>query len=416
MLIEFSVTNFRSIKNKVTFSMLASKSDKKLEDNLLKKKNLKDDFVRGAVIYGPNASGKSNLINSLGLLKRIIIRSYKNQKGDRLIYEPFKLNPKSIKEPTKFEVHFTKNKRRYSYSLEYNSKRIVKEELYIYPKNKGNYIFKRNNTSKFEFQKGDKKELDFISKRTLENVSFLSKIINENCKVGLDAFNWFKDDLQIIGAVDHPGLEEFTSKMLSKKLEKSKIMSALHAADLGIDEIKISKKTLKLGDLPKDFPDEIKSIIFRSKKEVETKEITTKHKGISFNFENEESEGTKKMYRLIGPIIDVLQRGRVLMIDELDTKLHHLLCKFIINLFHDKAQNKKEAQLIFATHNLQLLDQSIFRRDQIWFTEKQEGGETGLYSILEYKPRNDFKLIKGYLAGKFGALPFIQNSESLKNE
>ena len=135
------------------------------------------------------------------------------------------------------------------------------------------------------------------------------------------------------------------------------------------------------------------------------------HKGIAFDFYSEESEGTKRMFSLIGHWIDALRNGKILVIDELDTKLHHLLNVFLINLFHDPTQNKNNAQLIFTTHNINLLDQDIFRRDQIWFTEKDgETGASDLYSLVEYSPRKDKDIQKGYLAGKYGALPFIKDN------
>ena len=137
--------------------------------------------------------------------------------------------------------------------------------------------------------------------------------------------------------------------------------------------------------------------------------IKTTHKGASFDFENGESEGTKKFFSYLGPWIDALQNGRVLVVDEIDIRLHHFLNVFLIKQFHNPKQNKKFAQLIFATHNLDLLDLSLFRRDQIWFTEKNpNNSSTDLYSLLEYKPRKDKKIKSGYLQGRYGSLPFIK--------
>ena len=191
-------------------------------------------------------------------------------------------------------------------------------------------------------------------------------------------------------ATDHPGLENFTVDLWKKNKESKKhILKALLEADVGIDDISATSKNVSV--------------------QGEKYEIQTTHKGVVFNFQNEESEGTKRIFSLIGLWIVSLKEGKTLLVDELDTKLHAHLNRFLVELFHDPTQNKKNAQLIFTTHNTNLLDQDLFRRDQIWFTEKDnETGITDLYSLVEYKPRNDKDIKKGYLLGRYGAIPFIK--------
>jgi len=406
MLIEFSAENFRSIKEKVTLSLVAS-PDKSLDNNLIKKTLKKDDLLRSAVIYGANASGKTNVILAINFLRALVINSHTHQKGMGIKFTPFKLDKKCLTKPTKFEIIFIKDKTKYNYNVSFNHERIIDEELYYYPNDRKALIFERKNTKSYIF-KIDTKDQKFISKRTLDNVLYLSKATQENYKKTSAAFDWLKNDLQFVGPYQ-PGLsEEFTINLLNENKELKKlILKSLLEADVGIDNISASVK--KIEKIPENIPSELLSLIKSSNNTFfkETK-IKTFHKDIEFDFYREESEGTKRMFSLMGHWIDALKNGRVLVLDELDTKLHHLLNVFLIKLFNDPTQNKGNGQLIFTTHNTNLLDQDLFRRDQIWFTEKNNKiGSTDLYSLIEYSPRKDKDIERGYLAGRYGALPFI---------
>jgi hypothetical protein len=406
MLIEFSVENFRSIKEKVTLSMVAS-SDKSLENNNLisvKPEIMKKDrLLKSAVLYGANASGKSNVIMALGFLRNLVMNSHKHQKGDKINCIPFKLDEEYLSKPCKFEVIFIKNDIEYIYGLSVTGEKVVDEYLYYYPGSRRAAIFQRSSTNNYKFTV-DEKQQEFISQRTLDNVLYLSKSTQENYSKTSDAFEWFKDDLSVIGPTDHPILRDFTAMLLNNQNVKPIILRALSEADLGIVDVSTSTK----------------KIILANENELEKTEIKTLHEGcdnegnrmaIPFNF-NEESEGTQKLFFLIGSWIEALVNGRILVVDELDTKLHHSLNVFLIKLFHDPTQNKNNAQLIFTTHNTNLLDLDLFRRDQIWFTEKNpEYGNTNLYSLAEYSPRKDENIQKGYLLGRYGAIPFIKENK-----
>jgi AAA15 family ATPase/GTPase len=409
MLIEFSIENFRSIKEKVTFSMVATK-DTSLDGNMIQYALKEDSLLKSAVIYGANASGKSNVILALGFLKLLIMNSHNHQKGQMIQFTPFKLDKTYLSKPTRMEIIFLKNDIKYDYEIAFISEKILEESLYYYPNNKKALIFKRSESDGYLFTI-DEKEQKLIAERTLPITLYLSKSTQENYKKTADAFDWFKDNLQVIGPTDRPELISYTLNLLKSNAELKKyILKALLEADVGIDDIstqkmKISKEQLK--NLPPDFM----NIILKDKDGVEFDQIQTIHNGVIFDFLSEESEGTQRIFSLIGPWIDALKNGRTLVVDELDTKLHHLLNLFLIRLFHDPTQNKSNAQLIFTTHNLNLLDQDIFRRDQIWFTEKNpKKGSTDLYSLTEYGPRKDKDIEKGYLAGKYGALPFIKEN------
>ena len=237
------------------------------------------------------------------------------------------------------------------------------------------------------------------------------------------AFDWFKDNFGIIGVADHPQLIEYTIQKLNEDVKmKEFILKALIEADLGINDLSASIEAISIDEIPIPIREQLKAIIPDSEGNLEKMDITTIHKVldeigneyyVEFDFE-EESEGTKRLFSLIGLWIDSLNNGRVLIVDELDTKLHHLLNVFLIKLFNDPTQNKNNAQLIFTTHNTNLLDLNIFRRDQIWFTEKNpNNGSTDLYSLIEFSPRKDKNIQKGYLAGRYGAIPFISDDRIL---
>ncbi len=416
MLIEFSLENFRSIKDQVTLSLVAS-PDKSLDNNLITTEVLKkDNLLRSAILYGANASGKSNVVSAFNSLKNLVMLSHTFQKGTEISYSPFKLDNNYLSKPTKFKVVFIKNNIKYVYGVSFTNEKIIEEYLYYYPEDRKAIIFERKDTNYYKFTI-DKKEQKFLSEKTLDNVLYLSSSTQLNYKKTAEAFDWFKNTLAIIGATDHPQLIDFTMRSLNKDAKsKELILKALLEADLGINDITASFEKISIDEIPVMIQKQLKFMVSGKGDDVEKMNIKTIHKvlnekgeehKVEFNFE-EESEGTKRMFALIGPWIDALNNGRVLVVDELDTKLHHFLNVFLIKLFQDPTQNKNNAQLIFTTHNTNLLDLDLFRRDQIWFTEKDlRAGNTDLYSLIEFSPRKDKNVRKGYLVGRYGAIPFI---------
>lgn len=418
MLIEFSIENYRSIKEKVTLSLLSS-SDKLLDNNLIRNTVLKnEDLLRSAAIYGANASGKTNVLLGINFLYRMVLLSSKNQKGEKINVTPFRLDDNCVSKPSRFEIVFIKNDVKYVYGTAITVEKVVEEYLYYYPKGRKAIIFTRDiNREPIYIFNTDQNEQKFISTKILDNVLYLSGATQLNYDKTSVAFDWFNDTLQVIGSTDRPALQHFTTNLLNENESmKAYILKGLSEADLGIEDISALIKDVPIDDLPSDLSDKLKSLATKGTlREVSIKSI---HKGIDVNgnekkvsFEfDEESEGTIRMFSLIGPWIDALINGHVLIIDELETKLHHKLSVFLVNLFNNPTQNKNNAQLIFTTHNTNLLDQDLLRRDQIWFTEKNpKFGSTDLYSLVEFSPRSDKNIQRGYLAGRYGALPFINN-------
>lgn len=420
MLIEFSVENYRSFRDKATLSLAAS-PDNSLPGNLIVSDAMgKDRLLRSAVVYGANASGKSNLLMAIQFLRNLVVRSHGHQKGQRLIHTPFRMDKKSLTRPSKFEIAFMKNGTRYEYSVSLNADRIVDEWLYFFPKGRRAMIFERRNTDKYDFTK-DKAKQTFISESTLDNALYLSTSTQLKYKMTTEAFEWFKDNLKTVLTSDIQLMDHFAVRLVNEdKKMKEAMLKALAEADVGIEDIDARIKRVPVSDLGQ-MPAEFKRILLDNYRPemgpIEEYRVTTTHKSHGEDGEEmrvlfdlvEESEGTRRIFGLMGQWLDALKNGRVLVIDELDVKLHPMLNVFLVGMFHDPTQNKKGAQLVFATHNISLLDQDLFRRDQIWFTERNpETGSSDLYSLVEFSPRKDKNLQKGYLAGRYGALPFIQ--------
>lgn len=430
MLIEFNIENYLSLKEGFSFSLLASKSDHSLETNLIlgeKAINMDGDvtrnslgkgnnLLRSAAIYGANASGKSNSLKALGYLKHIITNSIKTMPGDQIPFYPFKLEKKYLNEPCTFDIEFIYEGIRYDYGASFTAKKVINEYLYYYPKGSAARIFERNDTSDYKFTV-DKVKQNRIADDTNENVFYLASSSQRNYNKTINAFKWFKEILALIVPSEKISIG-FTVELVDKnEALKQNIKKALNYADLGIIDFES-----KIENVPyEELPESLKKWIDSSEKKLDSLdhlEIKVFHKGldeenndikIPFEF-TEESDGTQKMFTLLGPWLDSLKNGLVLVIDELDCRLHPILCDYLIRMFNSPKSNTSNAQLIFSAHNTFLINSESLRRDQIWFTEKNiDTGNTEIYSLLEFKQRQGTNFEKGYLNGKYGAIPYIKD-------
>ncbi len=424
MLIEFSVENYRSFKDKATLSLLAS-SDKSLESNLIASKELGEHrALRSAVIYGANASGKTNLLFAIDFLRNMVLRSHQHQRGQKLNFTPFRLDKACLSKPSRFGVVFTNRGIKYQYSIALDAERIIEENLYSFPKGRRALVFSRRNTTDYVFTR-DKKKQKFISDSTLDNMLYLSSSTQHRYEETAPAFDWFKDVLRTVIGTDNPEVLYFTIRLLNKSGKmKEAVLRALTYADTGIDNVMAETRRVSVDELYRVVPPELRRVLLDSYKPesgpIEEFKVTTTHKVIGKDGKetkaefawNEESEGTRRFFVLMGIWLDALQNGRVLIVDEIDVKLHVMLNDFLVRIFHDPTQNSSNAQLVVATHNTNLLDQNLFRRDQIWFLERNPyTGSSTVYSLLEFSPRKDKNLQKGYLAGRYGAIPFVQDQK-----
>lgn len=431
MLIQFSVRNFRAFKEKATLNMIASNYDKDIreDENVIENEEFKLRILKSAVIYGANASGKSKFIEALMFMREFVIKSSKDsQKGDSIAVEPFKLDTESEKQSTEFEVIFVHKKEMFRYGFEVTRDEVISEWLYYKPKTKEIELFYR------EKQKFDTHERNFSKGATLikedlvrNNALMLSVAGQFNDKNAGKVLDWFKK-LGAISGIHEEGYQGFTMGRTESPKHKEQILDLLKAADFGISDISV--QMLDLNDLPKHFPKEVRDAIEKQSKDGNAKfasDVLTTHikynsnkkpvGDIQFSLYEEESSGTKKFFALTGPVIDSIEHGLVLFVDELDSKLHpNLVCK-LVSLFNSKRLNPKNAQLIFNTHDTNLLGSGLFRRDQIWFTEKDKYGAAKLFPLSDFKSevRKKDNFEENYIRGKYGAVPFLGNFDAVVN-
>ena len=419
MLIEFSLGNYKSFKDVNTLSMVSTKKSELYHSNTFKVNN-RLSLLKSCIIYGANASGKSNFFSGMDFFIRFIFTSAREiNTTEKINVTSFKLNNDSEKKPSLFEAIFLHENIRYRYGFEVDSERIYREWLYYVPKTKETLLFFRNkNNFKIGAHFPEGKRLE---DKTRNNALFLSVVVQFNGKISNKIFKWVSN-FNVISGLDDKEYFLYSLSQLKNNQFKNKILIFLNIADLGIKDIYIegAKIPQKNSDKPSSIiTGEIKtSLSSQIGKRLNTIHTKYNHnkKELSvekFNLFDEESKGTQKIFSLSGPLIDTLINGKILVIDELDARLHPLITKFIITFFHSKNINKKNAQLIIASHDSNMLKRDLFRRDQIWFTEKNKYEETDLYSLIEYKVRKDASYDKDYIQGKYGAIPFIGSIDEL---
>lgn len=421
MLIDFTVKNYKSIKDSITFTMEAT-AIKDHSQNIFEEG--KKSLLKSSVIYGPNASGKSNLLNAMSFMRNFVENSATNYKtNDTIEVESFQLNTLTKNKPSLFEATFIHDKIKYRYGFRLDNN-IVHDEWLFQTKTRETKLFIRTN-QEFDLSKAFS-EGNLIAKenKTRENALFLSVVAQFNGSISKSIIDWF-NQFNITSNVARNKFEHYTLDMLKNSENKSKILQLLLSVDMGIKDVE-----MKITDIEfEKAPSFIKKIMKEDNAEESSltqSEIITKHmqynenneyiRDIEFKLQNE-STGTNKFLLLAGPIVETLDNGEILVIDELDNSFHTQMTEFIVALFNSKETNPKKAQLIFATHDTNLLTHKLFRRDQIWFVEKNIYGESELFSLIDFGARKDTSLEKNYLEGKFGGVPHIYNlyAESIDN-
>ena len=418
MLLEFLVENFRSIREEARFSLVATtKKDEIHEDNVIRP-NLAEGvksipLLRSAALYGPNAGGKSNLIKALGTMQEIVITSSQNL--ETLPITPFKFSSEASKAPSVFEVTIFAEGVRYQYGFSATSLAIHEEWLFAFPKGRVQTWFERSISAEGEYDYrfsdkliGDK---DVWKRATRPNALFLSTAIQLNSQQLQPVFNWFANKLRVAGI--RGWSPHFSIEWCQDNNRKSQVLDFLRAADFAISDIHVNEEEFSPDSLPSKLPVHARKFLEYELQGKKGFRVTTFHQSDSGNLVDlglrEESDGTKKMFNFAGPWLDSLEKGHVLFIDELHDSLHPLLVKFLVQLFHSNDSNPNQAQLVFSTHETSILSQEIFRRDQIWFCERDEMQNTKLYSLAEFSPRKGVEnLERGYPSGRYGALPFVR--------
>ena len=395
MLIQFSVENFLSIKDKVVLSLLASK-DNEHPEHLIVDGN--KSYLKSAVIYGANASGKSNVLNAFWFMVNYVLTSHNQQLHKTIGRSPFKFDPETPTRPSSFEVIFTTEGIRYAYGFSVTDKAVTEEYLYYYPNGRQALIFERKNTKDFRFTV-DIDEQNTLKERTSANKLYLSVASNWSYSKVIPVLEWFAS-CQIItknSVADAYGLE---AEQLKDDDYRRVIASMLRVADLGIQALQMRDAE----PAPSQHGDSFANI-----EAIHTVKDTNGN-ALSYALNMaEESDGTNSYFKLIGVVKKALDQGTLLVADEMDAHLHPLLTRHLVSLVDSTEFNPKGAQLIFTSHSTNLLDLDLLRRDQIWFTEKDEQtAATDLFSLYDFSVRKDTKVEKGYLIGRFGAIPFIK--------
>ncbi|MES9859109.1 MAG: ATP-binding protein [Sedimenticola sp.] len=417
MLIEFSVANFRSLQDRQTFSLTKAKGDELAETNTFTVSAVNEfDLLRSAAIYGPNAGGKSNFLRAMQTMKKVVLESATSlQRGDELPMTPFRLSQATSRAPSEFEVTFVVNHVRYQYGFSAAEERIHEEWLLAYPKGRPQRWFgrawnKESYAYDWEFGNNLSGEKQLWQKSTRDNALFLSTAVQLNSEQLQPIYDWFNNTLRMANL---GGWTPDFSASLCEKSEKTQVMDFLHAADLDIEDVLVEKTPFYANLLSSDIPEQLKDVIAKDLKGKQILKIKTVHKGVDGKpviFElDEESDGTQKLFSFAGPWIDSLANGYVLFIDELHDNLHPRLVRFLVQLFHNNETNPNNAQLVFTTHETSILNQDVFRRDQIWFCEKDEDQATTLYPLTDFSPRKGRENLElAYLSGRYGALPYVR--------
>ncbi len=402
MLVSFTVGNHLSIKERVKFSLEAASIREFRDTNTFQTTIADLSLLKGAAVYGPNSSGKSNLLKALGFITRFSKDSAKAfQPNDPLPYTPFRLSTETHDQPSFFEIEFIHDNVKYKYSFELNESHIISEELYFQKKVKEYVVFKRKGN--FINLADDFHEANKIKKLTRPNALFLSTAALLNVEWAATIIETF-DKFRYIHIRIPSGFSyaEKTGNLLNDPKYKRQITKLLAASKLGFDEVDIEPYTLKpdttdssLHSASKFFFSEQKinlTLTLHDQFDSAGKAVSK----VSFHLE-QESDGTKKYFSLIGPIVQVLREGGVLIVDEFTSHLHPVLAEQLIKLFHNPNLNTGNAQLIIATHNTYLLNEELYRKDQIIFTEKNSIQSTKVKSLNEYRIRQDAKFEKRYI-------------------
>lgn len=384
MILEIALTNFFSINEKVTLDLqaanLQTKEARVLDGNTFKVGN--ERLLKTVAIYGANASGKSNIIKAVKAAVDMILDSHNYNEGDSFGFKPFKFGRNDI--PSEFYIRFIVNGIEHEYSFSCTRDEIITESLYYYPKGRKALIFSRDERKaggkkeKYEFTTVIRRPMD-VASNTSRKTLFLSRASQMDREKAKEIYRWFNEQL----VFSYRGNASVaTDRFLGDN--KDAVLRVLKAADSNIVEF-----TYKDG------------------------ELTTFHRrnpSLPFDFNTEESEGTKILFRIMLTVMDVVRNNKVMFLDEVETSLHTRLVEYLINLFH----NSRSAQLVFTTHNTHLLDMTRFRKDQIFFVNKRDDGSSDLYSLFDYKDfREKMDLEKAYLQGRFDAVPYVNEFENI---
>jgi predicted ATPase len=432
MLIEFRATNYRSIGEEQILSLIPAAKQREYPQNIIPSGNHSSLNVIG--IYGANGSGKSNLIQAMRLLDNLLYRSARAASTTPLPYDPFLLREGWVQRPTRFEIVFIVNQNKYRYGLEFDRTEVKTEWLFRKATGREVNLFQREGDviEATSGLKGNDKLISAAIEATRPNSLFLSTCDMLNIQEAKDIFQWFRH-FNVIDGLNTDREEITTVKMWETPSYREAINNYLDSLKLGFQNIEISTKDFETTDLPDEIDEStrrslaakligMKKYIVKATHSVYGEDGTESGNMLSWDFDDRESAGTKKAFQLSGPVIWVLIHGGTLVIDEIEARMHPIMTLHAINQFLNKETNPNNAQLIFATHDTNLLTYAPLRRDQIYFVEKNKWESTEIYSLSDFRykdlkeetERPDTDKEKRYLEGRYGAIPML-GSFQLKN-
>lgn len=419
MLVGFTFENFASFYNNTEFAMTVSKSDNRYKE-LNTFNTPHGELLKSCLMYGANGSGKTNFINALSFMKSVVTSELDVQTKIISSINYFLFNKSSKEKPIKFSISFIVDDVLYDYGFSILDNKITSEYLDKKVQRTTN-VFTRSGSG-FETIKlntKDFKNVEHVIKNTREDVLFLSWANFCNNEMAMKIYKWF-DDIQIFDADDTSQLLSVTVDYMEQNDNgKEEIINLMHNVGINIEDMELEIKDLEITEflmsaLKKSYKEKFKSMKPRGV------DLKVKQKVYDENWENFEmadfgfeleSAGTRKLFEIAGPIISAINNGSVVLIDEIDARLHPALVRHLVMMFNSISQNPKNAQLICNTHDVTLLDEDI-RRDQICFLEKNEYGVSDLYCLCDFTGvRKDSKILKQYLLGAYGALPNIKGSK-----
>lgn len=417
MLIQFSVSNFKSIKDEAVISLVSGSSND--FRNTVTVDNL--NLLPSAVIYGANASGKSAVVEAFSMMRDIVLN--KNRiimlSTDEFPVNPFLLSTETENAATVFDVIFEISGKRYKYGFEYDNKCVYSEYLYVYDTNRPTCVFDFDVDNDEKIKISDRyKNLRKIKTKN-DNSLFLWSADQNGNECAKEVLRWFKAATVIKSNRINENLMPGLRNAMNNEISRQKIVELIKFADFGIDDVKLNSESVSIQAAPLEIRDRAAhNILFNNDPKIQKLTFVSTHtqydenkkplQELPFDMGRDESFGTKSFFYLSASILNSLEQGSLLMIDELDLSLHTLLSQKIVELFNNPRINKKHAQLIFTTQDTNLLKKKNFHKSQVWFTEKDKYGATHLASLAEYKninPKDDYE--QNYILGKYGAIPYL---------
>lgn len=422
MLIQFTVENFRSFKDAQTLSMVAAKGLKRrsAENTFPTETQEKNapDLLRCAAVFGPNASGKSNLVKALQFVEGMVMESASADAEKPLDLQPFRLSDLTLKKDSTFEVEFIEQGIRYQFGFTANKERITSEWLISYPKARAVALYKRwfdyeKKLDEYQFGnslEGGRLRKDWAS-QTGAKTLYISRVVQASSQEFQQLrapFRWFSRRLRVIPAGHAGANSELTSRMCEDPIGKRKVIDFLNGFDIPITDVEVTKQPLDIAELSRFLAKEAIDLLLSQKRLEEVREAVFLHRSESGEIvrfsASDESSGTMSLYGFAAKWIDILEQDLVLVVDELDSSLHPLV---VWELIRKLLETKSKAQIIFTTHDATVMRSKLLRRDQVFFVDPDKGRSSRLYSLYDFQGREDDAIEDRYLQGRYGATPII---------